>query len=109
MMPEFNPSNGDLDRSKQKKEQEKEQIQFGTENKLRTTCRRFQNGPIYGTFGLPLTRGRGKKNPGRAAAIYIPRKIAGYQLNEIAAYFAMTHYASASGIVTRCKRAEGIA
>ncbi|MGH8559452.1 MAG: hypothetical protein ACRESZ_18785 [Methylococcales bacterium] len=50
-------------------------------------------------------RGRGKKNPGRTAAIYISRKIAGYPLNEIAAYFGMTHYASASGIVSRCKRA----
>jgi REP element-mobilizing transposase RayT len=50
-------------------------------------------------------RGRGKKNPGRTVAIYISRKIAGYSPNEIATHFGMTHYASASGIVSRCKRA----
>ncbi len=33
------------------------------------------------------SRGRGNRNPGRMAAIYIARKIAGYPLNEIALYF----------------------
>jgi len=50
-------------------------------------------------------RGRGKINPGRMSAIYIARKIAGYRLNEIASYFGLGHYASVSGIVTRCQRA----
>ena len=51
------------------------------------------------------SRGRGKRNPGRMAALYIARKIAGYPLNEIALYFGFGHYASVSGIVTRCQRA----
>jgi len=50
------------------------------------------------------TRGRGKRNPGRTAAVYIARKIAGYPLNEIASLFGMTLYASVSGLVTRCQQ-----
>ena len=50
-------------------------------------------------------RGRGKRNPGRTVAIYIARKIAGYPLSETASYFGLKHYASASGIVTRCRKA----
>lgn len=50
-------------------------------------------------------RGRGKRNLGRTAAIYVSRKTAGYRLDEIASYFGMTHYASASGIVSRCQKA----
>ena len=51
------------------------------------------------------TRGRGKRNLGRTAAIFIARKVAGYPLNETASHFGMTHYASVSGIVTRCQKA----
>ncbi len=51
------------------------------------------------------SRGRGRRNPARMAAIYLTRKIAGYPLNEIASYFGLGHYASVSGIVIRCQRA----
>ena len=54
---------------------------------------------------MQVSRGRGSNNPGRRAAIYVARRIAGIPLNEIALYFDIGHYASVSGIVTRFQKA----
>ena len=53
---------------------------------------------------LQMTRGRGKKNVARSAAIYCCRKMAGLPLNEIAEHFGLSHYGSVSGLVTRYDR-----
>jgi putative transposase len=53
---------------------------------------------------LHATRGRGKKNIARSAAIYCCRKTAGLPLNEIATKFGLSHYGSVSGSVAKFDR-----
>jgi len=61
-------------------------------------------------FGVPqknilqIRQGRGRKNTARSAAIYCCRKIAGLSLREIADYFALGHYGSVSGAVSRFEK-----
>ena len=50
---------------------------------------------------LRTTRGRGKKNIARSAAIYYCRKMTGLPLNEIAKQFGLNHYGSVSGSVAK--------
>lgn len=54
---------------------------------------------------LQQSRGRGRKNTARSAALYVARKIAGFSLHEIVSYFGLGHYASVSGAVTRFQKA----
>ena len=53
---------------------------------------------------LQSSRGRGKKNIARSAAIYCCRKMAGLPLNEIAKPFGLSHYGSVSGAVAKFDR-----
>jgi REP element-mobilizing transposase RayT len=50
-------------------------------------------------FNVP--RGRGQDNPARSAALYLARKTAGKPLSEIAEAFGLSHYGSASGMISR--------
>lgn len=53
---------------------------------------------------LQSSRGRGKKNIVRSAAIYCCRKMAGLPLNEIAKQFGLNHYGSVSSTVAKFER-----
>jgi REP element-mobilizing transposase RayT len=53
---------------------------------------------------MTASRGRGAKNPARAMALYVSRKLAGAPLNEIAGYFGLRHYGSVSGVVSRVQQ-----
>lgn len=50
------------------------------------------------------TRGRGEYNTARGAAMYLSRKAAGYPLTEIAHYFGLASYGSASGQIHRFQK-----
>jgi REP element-mobilizing transposase RayT len=53
---------------------------------------------------MTASRGRGAKNPARAMALYVSRKVVGAPLNEIAGYFGLRHYGSVSGVVSRVQQ-----
>lgn len=50
---------------------------------------------------IRATRGRGRYNAARGAAMYLSRKVAGYSLTAIADYFGLASYGSASGQIHR--------